>query len=496
MHATKSICSGEAHPPAATNISPAQPDSPVLNIEDIANRALTPYSEHQVAIRAMSCSNVFSSHDEKSRIFRMASLAALMYQEMDRLSEVDALFPHALTALPTPGELGMTLPKGLKVQAFRHHDEVIFAIRGTELTKDKTTLLKNLIADAGIGRHKTSKDLIDSLKSILEKTSSLYEYEIDEQTLKMAVDLINSRITGHDDSSRGLNIAGRTGSAMGKGAAVGGAGGIFLGTMGGFGLFAVGLASGGIVIVIGAAVTAGVATIGAGVNGTIEALKCVTAADGYPTLQAYIKTIDAYLMKLKEKHISDADTVITVGHSLAGYLAGVIGAMHGDEIFSFNGPGVDFAVEMPHLIANLGLDRTVQKAVTYHSISMEADFIGNLAKRTGGLRKLYVPIPLRENHGDFPACLYTSPLSHHGIGLMAQVLKNSTVSSFSPHSLSSYQDEYRLALVRYVEEPGPRIEEIKEEKSPVAASVPTSTPTSFFGKAYNFAAKFFRRPNK
>ena len=41
------------------------------------------------------------------------------------MAEIDSLFPYGLIMLPTPEEMGVTLPAGLRVQAFRHGDEVI-----------------------------------------------------------------------------------------------------------------------------------------------------------------------------------------------------------------------------------------------------------------------------------------------------------------------------------------------------------------------------------
>nr|MBA2727418.1 hypothetical protein [Parachlamydiaceae bacterium] len=124
-----------------------------------------------------------------------------------------------------------------------------------------------------------------------------------------------------------------------------------------------------------------------------------------------------------------------VGHSLGGYLAGVIGAVHADEIYSFNGPGVDFEVDVKETFKNLNRERPIQKDVTYNSFSMDGDFIGNFATRSGTIRKFHIPILFKETLGSIPSCDYTDLLSHHGIKLMKNVINNSSVVSI-PRSLS------------------------------------------------------------
>ncbi len=84
------------------------------------------------AFRALHFTNVFTSHEQKNTVHRMAELADLMYG-MDNLEEVSKLFPKGLIPFPAPAEFGVKIPSGLHVQAFRHGNEILFAIRGTNL---------------------------------------------------------------------------------------------------------------------------------------------------------------------------------------------------------------------------------------------------------------------------------------------------------------------------------------------------------------------------
>lgn len=410
-----------------------------------------PYST-EIAFQALRASNVFPSHEEKDKVARMAALASLMYSGIEDLNRVDALFPYPLVLMPTPEKLGIKLPTGLKVQAFRHHDEVIIAIRGTELNKDSATKISNLIADLGIGRHKSNDDLIDSVKKVNARVYSSYGFEINEKTIQSFETLINSRVLGHTDTTRALEVSKRVGSSVIKGGAQGG----FVGGVIGGALATVGVAGGLAAPPIGAVFalcSLGVGSLlGGGTSGASEVLACATVMDGYPTLLSYIKAIDAYIMKLKgadgsKVYIQNSDSVIFLGHSLAGYLAAAGGASHGDEIYAFNGPGLDFEEEIKQIINNLGLERKVQRTVSYHSVSMETDFIGNLGKREGSLRQLFLPIPFTD--GDFPPSEYISPLSHHGIDLMGNILNFSSVLHLPKNRFSNSTNEDH-----------PRIEEI------------------------------------
>ncbi|CRX38253.1 hypothetical protein [Estrella lausannensis] len=129
-------------------------------------------------------------------------------------------------------------------------------------------------------------------------------------------------------------------------------------------------------------------------------------------------------MKLKEEGmIREGDTLITTGHSLAGYLSGVIGFMHAEKAYSFNGPGVRLD-EVEHVVRNLGLERKLNPELDYRSICMEADFIGNLGARDGPLKLLRLKKTFLENFEGIPACVYNKPLSHHGIKLIQGVLQH------------------------------------------------------------------------
>ncbi len=427
-------------------------------VKTVAQAVLNPYGMSFIAndspkaervFREMKMANIFSTHNEKERAYQMVRLAGLMYQDVNQLESVRALFGNKLVGLPSPEKLGIKLPSGLKVQAFRNGNEVIIAIRGTELNADKNTLFFNLIADMGIGRHKSDSELINSLRRVSQEVFVRYGFNIEEHTLKMAENILGTRVKGHNDTERSYNILGRLASAFGSGAKRGG----FWGTLGGIatagGLAAVGVASWPIsLLLIGAAGVSAAAT-GGGVNSMIEYAKCLTAADGYPTTISYIKTIDDYVMALKKERIAKEDSIITTRHSLGGYLAGVIGAMHGDEVFAFNGPGVTFDSEMKELIKNLGLKREVQELVEYHSYSMAGDFIGNLCERSGPIHHLHLPRTAEEAMGNLPVSYYGSPLAHHGIALMAEVIRHATVQEIHRNLLQQETPPQMLQIVPY-----------------------------------------------
>lgn len=386
-------------------------------------------------LNALFAANIFSSSSEQTKITKMCQLAKLMY--MDDLTKINSHFDYPIAQLPTPEALGIQLPFGLKVQAFRHNGEVILAIRGTELSKDYLTLIKNLISDAGIGRHKSNEDILHCLQSTNRTTAQLYEYSIDAKTMQLLEGVIQQRVTGHNDRSRLQNIAGRTLAAFGRGFAKAGTAFSVLGGAAAAGGVALGLASGPLGLGIAGFTALSMALTGAGVSAAFETGKCLTAMEGYPTLLAYIKAIDTYFMQLSEKGlITKNDSVLTVGHSLGGFLAAVIGTMHADEIYSFNGPGVESQTEMEQLIANLGLQRDINSLKSYYSISMETDFIGNLGRRDGMIKHLSIPIIFQDTLPNFPPMYYDSPLAHHGIDLMLQVLNNSSVVSLPPRMLT------------------------------------------------------------
>jgi len=431
-------------------------------VNDIGQGAIIPIAKKPKeimegkVIQAIRSENYFI-REEKENLIRMASLASLMYKDFEGLEAISDLFPRTLLPMQGPKDLGITEPSGLRVQAFRHADQVIIAIRGTELNKETSTLLFNLIADVGIGRHKSNADLLDSIKRTNSRAFSQYGFKLDDKILAMAEKIITNRVEGHNDYSRLGNMMVRLVTASGNGAAKGGV----MGTLGGAllagGVFAAGLA--GLPVAAGITLTSlFVSSLsGATASAITEGVSLTTAADGYPTLLSYIQTIDDYIVTLKKiGHITEKDELITVGHSLGAHLAGVIGFLHGDEIFAFNGPGVNFDEEMPEIIRNMGKDRSIQGSPTYHSVSMETDFIGNLSRRSGALQKLYLPLTSKEQCGSLPPCYYDNPLAHHGIDLIVQVLKTTSVSEVPLLRLTQTNTPLLLANT-------PQVEEIEDE---------------------------------
>ncbi|CRX38249.1 hypothetical protein [Estrella lausannensis] len=409
------------------------------------------------ALLAIGSENVFPSHCQKETTLQMAALAGLMYKDFKEIEGIASLFPKGLIMLPSPCDLGISCPKGLRVQAFRHGDEVIVAMRGTELNLDASTMLANLVADLGIGRHKTNEDLISSVREVAAKLKKLYGYDIGESLISTFESIVNQRITGDSDTERVISLGKEMALQSGKDAAIGcgiagGAGGVVAGA-----LVAVGMAAPPVAIALAfGALLTGSALGGSIGAGKTLATKGLTVADGYPTLQSYFKTLDNYITQLKATKIRNTDTLITTGHSLAGFLAGVIGFIHADEAFSFNGPGVLIDRDVIKTLENLGISRKISTECTYHSVVMEADIIGNLGKREVCGRKLYLPITLNAPYETMPACAYSDPLSHHGIMLMHAILENSTV-----HSIPKTPN-FPVLLLKAREEEGPKVEEIND----------------------------------
>lgn len=423
-------------------------DSPNIAREGVSDA-------HERALAAIRAENIFSSECQKERAVQMASLAGLMYKELKEMRDLDPFFPKGLLLLPSPADLNIDLPKGLRVQAFRHGEEVIVAIRGTELNQDAATLFANLIADLGIGRHKTNEELIESVRKVSSLIRKTYGYELSPQLLDAFELIVKGRVMGDSDGERimsyGLDIL----KEALKGGAIGG--GIFgsIGAAGGVVLTTAGIASNpvGWALALLLAVSGG--SLGFGFGSIKKAVtKGCTIGDGYPTLLSYIKALDEYILALKPRFIRPTDTVVTTGHSLAGFLSGVIGSLHADEAYSFNGPGVVLARDVMHIMGNLRMQRPLSSIFEYHSILMEGDFIGNLGRRDGGVRKLYLPLTLGEGQSCFPPCEYTGPLAHHGIELMRSLLKNSTV-----HSLPK---QIKICLLPPPQTDSPKIEEIDD----------------------------------
>lgn len=458
---------GRLGPQSTQGPAPASNASQLIpaeqKVDDCALNALVPFTGsatetlEEKLIKALKHENYFLP-EVKEEMVRMASLARLMYQDLSGLPAVSDLFPRALVLLKTPEAMGIPQPAGLKVQAFRHGQQVIIGIRGTELNKETATLLSNLIADAGIGRHKSNQDLIDSIKGVRDRALSVHGFKLEDKHMELVEAVINSRVEGHSDTERLGNMMGRLGLATGKGMAKGG----LLGTIGGIILgsatIAGGLAAAPVALGVGVTVLAAGSLTGGATSTIQEGISLLTAADGYPTLLSYIQTIDNYIMALKAAgSIKESDDLITAGHSLGGWLAGASGALHADEIYAFNGPGVNFDEEIPALIKNMGKERSIQRMPAYHSISMETDFIGNLTRRSGGLKKLYLPVTSPEPCDVLPRSHYGSPLAHHGIDLILQVLKISSVSVIPLNRLPQSRNPMMLT-------DGPRIEEIFDEE--------------------------------
>ncbi|CRX38252.1 hypothetical protein [Estrella lausannensis] len=185
--------------------------------------------ENDLAMQMLKQYNSFHSEEEKRSALQMASLAGLMYQHIDNLERVQPFFDTPLELLPTPDQMGIKLPTGLAVQAFRDGSQIIIAMRGTELNQDSATMAANLIADMGIGRHKTNEDLIGSINAVRERVLDLYNYNIPPEQFNFLAALITSRAIGDDDKARMLSTAAKVGKESAKSGALGGLGGMVLG---------------------------------------------------------------------------------------------------------------------------------------------------------------------------------------------------------------------------------------------------------------------------
>lgn len=387
------------------------PPSPALENHEIRQ------IENTLALQMLQANNTFASEEDKREAMQLGAIAELMYKGVEEAATIQHLFDGQLEVFPTTQALGIKTPKGLSVQAFRYKNMVVIGMRGTELTRDKGTLVANLIADLGIGRHKTNEDLINSLKRVNEAVKDRYGYTLGDQ-LNVAESVINSRVIGHTDMERMKSFVNDTAADSGKTAAKTGI------VIGGVALFTSLVFPPLAPVAIGA--TGGSTLLAGGTKILWNLGKNATIADGYPTTLSYIKTIDEYIMKLKEEHIRPEDTLVTSGHSLAGFLSGVIGYMHAAKAYSFNGPGVR-QEEVAHIIHNLGIQREINERLDYRTIAMEGDFIGNLGERDGGMKILTLQEIFREEFQGVPACEYNSPLSHHGIKLICGVMNHMPV---------------------------------------------------------------------
>ncbi len=389
--------------------------------------------------------NIFSSQAEKETLLGMASLAQLMTVEIEQapslFKQVDTLFPKSLSMLPNPENLKIALPKGLKVEAYQHGDQIIIGICTSPPDKDLGPMSKHLFSDLAIGSHKSDDELINAVEYANIISEKRYDYKISDDLIKKTKALITSRAKRVNSLTHAMHII----YNVGDGAINGAMNGWRLGTA---------MASVPATIIeasrfgpplIGMAVSTCSATAGAltgAAVGTITAtVKSFMLPDGYPNLLANVKAIHAYVMKLKDdSYITKDCETITLGHSIGGYLAAIIGAMHADKIYAFNAPGVLLADEAKKICADLGLKPAVSAYPAYHSISMDADFIGNLGKRSGSFKTLYFPtaadscpnqmeLAAKKTASAAAFGLYDSPIAHHGLDLLKIVLENSTVVS-------------------------------------------------------------------
>jgi len=396
--------------------------------EKLATIPVVRFSDGEEAIKAIASKNIYSSEAERSLDFRMGSIARIMYSDYTNLESIQDLFPNGLKVLKTPEELGISVPAGLRVQAFRNGKNVIIGMRGTELTHDWMTKIKNIIADLGIGRHKTDDDLIGSVDRIKDKVKELYKYEVDPVLYDYCKKVVQERVKGDTDAERIENLIKDELWSGWDGIKKAGIGGIWTTAIGGTALTGFGLMT--LPITIGVAVvgTISVGLLAAGIKMTETAIEEIpTMADGYPELLSYFKAIDDYYLRLKENEIKSDDFIMTTGHSLGGFLSGVIGYFHADKAFSFNGPGVKEDNEVKKIMNDLGVLRTKREGFEYRSLLMEGDFVGNLGERDGVLRTLHLPLTIAEAYKDLPKCLYDSPLAHHGMDIIQAVIEYASV---------------------------------------------------------------------
>lgn len=434
------------------------PSSATINDRDRKSEGAASFATASLpeAFQAMGACNVFASREEKERACQMAALARNEQISALGKEELDTLFPMGLRALPTPRDLGIQIPEGFKVQAFRHGKDVIVSIEVADFSgKSLTEAIAQLLL-LGIDRYKSDKELIDSLTNINMKLKTLYGFELSEQEFREILLILSNRIHDATNAEKLAKMGMEAVDGAKKGAIAGAAFGGVLGA----GAFLGGLAIGPVGILLAAVATLSGTLAGAGVKGVEVGIKDAinVCTDGHQKLKSALEAIDGYVAALKKKHISTSDTVITTGHGIGGFLSGIVGAINADEAYSFNGPGVEFGKDVKKILESMGMHRNIEGHVEYKSIQMEGDFIGNLGKRESGERTLYLPLTMGAV-GSFPDSRYTSPFAHHGIDLMYNVLKNASLAQGLPRELSP---NLPIVLYKKKKQRGPLIEEVKE----------------------------------
>jgi hypothetical protein len=406
-------------------------------LTSLKNAPKTPEELHTLQKRLQTI-NYFSSRNEKNEVLQMAAISMLLYKEASNTSatlETQNLFknPDSFLALPPMDILTPhSTPSGLRCQAFLADGEIIIGMRGTELRTDFTTKFKNLVADLGIGRHKSNEDIVESIKQVDREITLQFgsEKSFGSKTITTIELIVSSRIEGTTSLERTISAVSKASraflnsapTALKVGAAIGGsilAGAtIFLGTP----VIAAASAAAQITAYTAGAVTAG-STAVAGIT------SAATAVDGYDTLKSYVKAIDEYVSAIKSLDGMSGKKIKFAGHSLGGFLAAVTGLVHaGSSIFSFNGPGV--TNEDLVIYSQFGVEKERASLIKYNSYVAACDAIGNLGRRDGTVRRLEVPIA------------FNSPLDHHGIDVLRAVLHEAPISRpFTPFPKPALLDE-------------------------------------------------------
>jgi hypothetical protein len=390
--------------------------------------------------------NTFASREEQFTFQRMAAAAQLAYtfgKEPSKLGAVSALFPRFLIPMPTADSLGITVPTGLYVQAFRSGDEVIFVIRGTELNEDIDTLFWNLVADMGIGRTKPPKELLFTTRRTIEKLQKNYMYSIKGIVKRGFEASVTGRVQGISEEDRAADlsqklIAGaKNGIERGAPIAIAAAAvatSVVVFFTGGLSLALIPFAA--------ATTTSGLAVSAAAGVGVELAVGTLTAPDGFGTYQSYVRTCLEYVRRLAHAgHIGPFDELKFTGHSLGGNLASMVGALannvlrrdpespdssHSIETFSYNGPGVTEHDAREVYYSLFGQYPASNPNLTSHSLVMEHDAIGNLGHRRAEERTLLLP------YGGLS--FFDSALHHHGIEGMRRVLAQTSIDLRVPRT--------------------------------------------------------------